>query len=120
MAGDGVAVVEMAMVAAVEFDLDVVVEADGEPTIWMHRFDDGEVAIGDPKLFVGRGELDAIAYGEVVFDHSVNTDTGESARIIGGKFPARFLNGELVCNWVDCHYRGISSSPNSDGLLPRV
>ena len=51
-----------------------------------------------------------------MFDLSVNTDTGESARIIGGKFLARFLNGEQVCNWVDCDDRGISSSPNSDGF----
>ena len=59
--GDGVAVVEMTMLAGVEHDLAVVVEAGGEPTIAVDRLDDGEVAIGNAKRFVGRGELDAIA-----------------------------------------------------------
>ena len=63
MAGDGVAVVEMTMLAGVELDLAVVVEACTEPTIVMDGFDGREVAIGDAKRFVGRGELDAVANG---------------------------------------------------------
>ena len=61
--GDGVAVVEMTMLAGVEFDLAVVVEACRDPTIGMDRLDDREVAIGNAERFVGRGELDAVAYG---------------------------------------------------------
>ena len=116
VAGDGVAVVEMPMLAEVEFDLAVVVESGGETTIGVDLLDDGEVAIGNAERFVGRGELDAIAYGELVFDSSVNTDAGESARIIGDNFAVRFLNGELVGSWVDGDDRGITSSPNSDGF----
>ena len=100
MARDGVAVVEMAMLTGVEFDLAVVIKEGGETTIRMDRLDDSEVAIGNAERFVRRGELDSIAYREVVFGLSVNTDTGESARIIGGNFALRFLNAEVVRNWV--------------------
>ena len=72
VARDGVAVVEMAMLAGVEFDLAVVVESGGETTIGVNLLDDGEVAIGNAERSVGRGELDAIAYGELVFDSSVS------------------------------------------------
>jgi hypothetical protein len=61
--GHGVAVVEVTMLARVEFDLAVVVEACREPIIGMNRLDGREVAIGNAKRFVGRGELDAVAYG---------------------------------------------------------
>jgi hypothetical protein len=44
VAGEGVAVVEMTMLAGVEFDLAVVVEACREPTIGMDRLDGREVA----------------------------------------------------------------------------
>ncbi len=64
VAGDGVAVVEMAMLAGVEFDLAVVVEPSGETTIGVDRLDDSEVAIGNAERFVRRGELDSIAYRE--------------------------------------------------------
>jgi hypothetical protein len=39
MTGDGIAVVEMTMFVGVEFDLAVVVEADGEATIGVDRLD---------------------------------------------------------------------------------
>ena len=41
MTGDGIAVVEMAMLAGVEFDLAVVVEAEGQATIGVDRLDGG-------------------------------------------------------------------------------
>ena len=47
--GDGIAVVEMTMLAGVKFDLAVVVEPGGHTTIGMNRVNDGEVAIGNPK-----------------------------------------------------------------------
>ena len=62
MTGDGIAVVEMAMLDSVELDLAVVLEACGDPTIGMDRLDGGEVAIGNAKRFVGCGELDAVTY----------------------------------------------------------
>ena len=84
--GDGVPVVEMTMLTGVELDLPVVVEAGGEAAIGMDRLDDGEVAIGNAERFVGGGELDAVAYGELAVDFAVDANTGETAGIVGGKF----------------------------------
>ena len=86
VAGDGIAVVEVAMLAGVEFDLAVVVEAGGNAAIGRDGLDHGEVAIGDAKRLVGRGELDAVADGELAVDLSVDADAGEAARIVGSKF----------------------------------
>jgi hypothetical protein len=95
VAGDGIAVVEMAMVAGVKFDLAAVVEACREPTVGMDCFDRGEVAIDNAKRFVGRGELDAVAHGELAFDLPVDADSREAAGIVGGKLFIRFLDQEL-------------------------
>ncbi len=43
MTGDGIAVVEMTMLVWVEFDLAVVVEADGQATIGVDRLDRSHV-----------------------------------------------------------------------------
>ena len=43
--GNGVAVVEMTMLVGVEFNLAVVVEADGQAPIGVDRLDRGHVAI---------------------------------------------------------------------------
>jgi hypothetical protein len=50
MTGDGIAVVEMTMVACVELDLAVVVEAGEETAIRRDSLDDGEVTIGNAEL----------------------------------------------------------------------
>jgi hypothetical protein len=76
----------------------------------------GEVAIGNAKRFVGRGELDAVAYGELAFDLSIDADAGETAGIVGGKFLVRFLDRELVCGWVDRDDRCVGGSFDSDGF----
>ena len=47
VAGDGVAVVEMAMLLGVEFNLAVIVQAGREASVGMDRLNRGEVAIGD-------------------------------------------------------------------------
>ncbi len=47
--GDGVAVVEMTMLAGVELDLAVVVVAGGKAAVGMDCLDDGEVAIGNAE-----------------------------------------------------------------------
>jgi hypothetical protein len=62
MTGEGIAVVEMTMLAGVQLDLAVVVEADGKADVGMNCLDDGEVAVSNAERFVGRGELDAVAY----------------------------------------------------------
>ena len=86
VAGDGIAVVKMTMISGVKLDLAVVVEARGNAAIRRNGLDDGKVAIGDAERFVRRGELDAVAYGELAVDFSIDTDAGETAGIVGGKF----------------------------------
>ena len=49
MAGDGVAVVEVAMLSAVELNLAIVVQAGQEAAIGMDRLNDGEITIGDAE-----------------------------------------------------------------------
>jgi len=66
VAGDCVAVIEVAVVGGVEFDLPVVVEAGGDAAVERNGFDHRQVAVGDAELFVRRSELDAVAGGEVV------------------------------------------------------
>jgi hypothetical protein len=68
VAGDGIAVVEMTMFVSIQFDLPIPVEAGGQPAIWMDCLDGGEVAIGNAEPFVGCGELNAVAYGELPVD----------------------------------------------------
>ena len=63
VAGNGIAVVEMRMLAGVEFDLAVIAKACGDAAIGMDRFDDGKVAIRNAERFVGCGELDTLACG---------------------------------------------------------
>jgi len=86
VAGDGVPVVEMSMLTGVELDRPVVVEAGGEMGIGMDRLDNGQIAIGNAERFVGGGELDAVAYGELAVDFAIDANTGETAGIVGGKF----------------------------------
>ena len=76
VAGDGVPVVEMAMLAGVELDLAIVGEVGGETAIGMDGLDGGQLAIGNPKRFVGRGELDAVTCGELAFDLLVDANAG--------------------------------------------
>ncbi len=66
-----------------------------------------EVAVGNAKRFVGRGELDTVAYGELAVDLSIDTDACETTGIVGGKFSVRFLDREQVCAWPDCDDRGV-------------
>ena len=52
----------------------------------MNCLDNGEVAVGNPERFVGRGELDALARRELAVNFAIDADAGETARIVGGKF----------------------------------
>jgi hypothetical protein len=49
-------------------------------------------------------------------DFSVDTDAGESAGIVRGKFMIRLLDRKLVSAWVDCDHRCIGASFDSDGF----
>ena len=65
VAGDRIAMIEVAMLSGIEFDLPVVVEAGSDSAIGCDRFDDGKVAIGNAKRLVRSGELDAVADGKL-------------------------------------------------------
>ena len=74
VAGDGIAVVEMTMLADLELDLAAVVQTGREATVGKDRFDGSEVAVGNAKGFVGSRELNAVADGELPFDLPINAD----------------------------------------------
>src|ERR1039458_9460188 len=114
--GDSVAVVEMTMLAGVEFDLAVVVEACREATIGMDRLDRGEVAIGNAERFVGRSKLDPVAYGELAVDFLVDADAVEPAGVVGCKLSIRFFDRELIFGWVDRDDRCVGGGFDSDGF----
>ena len=65
VAGNSVAVVEMAMLFGIEFDLPVIVEAGRDAAIRRYGFDGGKVAVGDAKRLVRSGELDTVADGKL-------------------------------------------------------
>ncbi len=114
--GDGIAVVEMTMLLGLKFDLAVVVEAGGNVTFGLNGFDHSHVSIGNAERFVGRGELDAVTYGEFAFDLLVDADAGEAAGIVGRKFSVRLLDRQLVCARIDRYDRRVGGSFDSDGL----
>ena len=49
VAGDGVAMIEVAILCGIEFDLAIVVESCNQATIGMDGLDDGKVTIGNAK-----------------------------------------------------------------------
>src|SRR5208337_792271 len=91
VAGDGIAVVEMTMLAGVELDLAIVVEAGGKASIGMDGLDDGQFAVGEAEQFIGRSELDAVAYRELAVDLAVDVDASQAAGIVGGTFSVDFF-----------------------------
>src|ERR1035438_854963 len=91
----------MTMLAGVELDLAIVVEAGGEASIGMDGLDGGQFAVGDAERFIGRGELDAVAYRELAVDLAVDADASQAAGIVGGTFSVGFLDRKLVGGWVD-------------------
>ena len=58
--GDGVAVIEMAMLDGIKLDLAVVVEASRKAAVGMNCLNDGEVAVRNAERFVGCRELDPV------------------------------------------------------------
>ena len=59
------------------------------PAIGMDRFDDGKVAIRNAERFVGCGELDTLAYGELTVDLLIDTHAGQPTWIVGRKLMVR-------------------------------
>ena len=114
--GDGVAVVEMTMLVGVEFDLAVVVEADGQATIGVDCLDRRHVAICNAERFVGGSKLDAVAHGKLAVDLLVDADARKAAGIVRRKFSVCFFDRELIWGWVDRYDRCIGSTFDSDGF----
>ena len=86
VAGDGIAMIKMAMFFWVEFNLTIVFESASDAAIGFNLFDYRKIPISNAKRLVRRGELDAVAFGEFPADFTVDADTGEAARIICGPF----------------------------------
>lgn len=103
VAGYGVAVVEVAVLAGIEFDVPLVVQSCPDSTIWFDGFDHGKVAVGDAELFVGRGELNAIPNREIMDRLPKDADSGQAAGIIGGGFAGFLLDGQQILPGI---YRG--------------
>ena len=85
--GDGVAVIEVAMLCRLELDLPVIIQSCGNTAIWSDCLDKSEIAVSDAERFIGRGKLNSFANREVVSHFAIDADAGQPARIIGGKFP---------------------------------
>ena len=96
VAGDGISVVEVAMLTGVELYGPVVVESGGDLPIRPDGFDDGKVAIGDAERFVRSSELNTVADREFMRDFSIDADAGEAAGIVIGEFTGRSLD---VAGW---------------------
>ena len=85
VAGDGVAVLEVAMLCRPVFDLPTAFQPRGDTPIRRNGLDHGKVAVANSKLMIGSRELNSVPNREVVCDLSIHTDAGEPARIIGGE-----------------------------------
>jgi putative ABC transport system ATP-binding protein len=55
VAGYGVAVVEVAVLASIEFDVPVVIQSCPDSAVWFYGFDHGKVAVGAGEFVVIRG-----------------------------------------------------------------
>ena len=74
VAGNGVAVIEVAVVSGIELDSAVIIEPRSNSTIQCDRLDEGEIAVGGAERFVRGRELDPVADREFVGHFPVDTD----------------------------------------------
>ena len=65
VAGDGIAMIKMAMFFRVEFNLTIVFEPARDAAIGFNLFDYRKIPISNAKRLVRRSELDAIAFGRI-------------------------------------------------------
>src|ERR1700733_4869258 len=86
VAGDGVAVIEVAMLRGVELDLPVVIEPCSNSSAGRNGFDNGKVTVGDGEQFIRGRELNSVANREFMGNFTVDTDTSEAARVVCGGF----------------------------------
>ena len=101
VAGDGIAVIEVAHLADIEADaLILAVQADRN-AVAIDLLDCGEVTIGDAEFARRRRELNAIAFGEVPPDLLVGTHALQTLRIIGDLAAVLPTDGEAIGVCVD-------------------
>lgn len=96
MAGDGVAVIEMAMLGGCELDQPVVVGPGADASIRRAGFDDGKIAVGDVERSIGSGELNAVANRKLMGGLAVDADAGKPAWIVGGNCAGLHFDSEQV------------------------
>lgn len=116
VAGDGIAVIEVAMLSGVELDLSTVVQAGREAAIGMDRFDDGEVAIGDAERLIRRSELNAVTGGEFSVCLLIDADACEAARVVCCEFAVLFRHCEQVRRWINCDHRSVAAGFDTDAF----
>src|SRR5258705_7317717 len=91
---DGVAMVEVPHAGGIEGDgLLFPVHLDSE-LARVEVLDCSKVAVGNSKLSCRRGELNAIAFGEVAMNFLVCRDSLQPARIVGAFLPVPEAHGE--------------------------
>src|SRR5215208_1093247 len=101
MAGDGVAVIEMAKLPEVKTHLAVAVESEAYSLPFDFR-DRSELAIGDPFRSVWSANLHAIALCKGTLGLVVNTHAGKSFWVINELAAISKANRDLVLLMVGC------------------
>ncbi len=82
VAGDGIAVVEMRMLADIELYVPSVVQSNLKIPLRVDLFDGPELAVGNPLVPVRRGELHAVAGWEFAPRFQVGTHAMQPAWIV--------------------------------------
>ena len=72
------------MTLRIHIDTALVVQLQSHRAILRDAFHCSKFAIGDLQFLAGRGELDAIAYGEPLLVLSVDGDSNLATWVIGG------------------------------------
>jgi len=116
VAGDGVAVIEMAVLCGVELDLAVIVETGRNATVRRDGLHGGKIAVGNAERLVGRSELDAVANAKFAVNLAVDADASQSTRIIGRLFAGGFFDSELVGSGVDADNSTVAPGLHANGL----
>ena len=87
IAGQGIAVIDMAVVSEIQSNRPPRIESHPEITAGIDTLDRGKLAVRNPLLFEGRGELDPLPLGEVSLLRSVDIDALQPPRIVSDLRP---------------------------------
>src|SRR5687768_4394305 len=106
MAGDGVAVIEVAKLAKINHNFATAIHCQ----TYLVGFDFGdrtEFAIGDPFRSKRSADLKAITFGEGALCLVVNAHTGKPRRVVSELAAIPKANGNLVRFRVSIYYSGV-------------